>query len=94
MPNIFLLTLQKTRKLSLVLDLDLTLLHASHDPRHSLVASLAPQEDAEEIHEFELGAHKFWVKLRPVSPDDLFLFPAAFSSCFCTGFEAVFATCE
>ncbi len=59
--------LLRSRKLSLVLDLDLTLLHATHDARHARVAAEAPPEDVTELHEFEMGSGhwKHWVKLRP-----------------------------
>ena len=57
--------LLETRKLSLVLDLDLTLLHATHDYRHGEVVFRAPEDDARDIHTFEMGGRRFWIKLRP-----------------------------
>ena len=55
-----------TRKLSLVLDLDLTLLHATHDRRHGQVLLHGPEEDTRDIHMFQMGAGSMhWVKLRP-----------------------------
>lgn len=57
--------LLRARKLSLVLDLDLTLLHATSDMRHREVLARAPEDDTREIHEFGIGGAPHLVKLRP-----------------------------
>lgn len=52
-------------KLTLILDLDLTLLHATSDKRHEQVLARAPNEDLNEVHSFYLNGVKSLVKLRP-----------------------------
>ena len=60
-----------SNKLTLILDLDLTLLHATSDRRHASVLKRAPTEDLEDIHSFKLFGVRHWVKLRPGVPEFL-----------------------
>jgi hypothetical protein len=58
--------LRESRKLSLVLDLDHTLLHATGDVRHAAVLT-DPSTAADDIQLVRLngGASLHWIKLRP-----------------------------
>lgn len=62
--------LTASRKLSLVLDLDLTLLHATSDPRHGrlLTAADASAAAVRDVERLTIGgrfARQHWIKLRP-----------------------------
>ncbi|RYG39897.1 hypothetical protein EON68_04900, partial [archaeon] len=57
--------LRSTRRLSLVLDIDHTLVHAIKDPRIDALFDHADEKYRRDLHAFNDGAGRLYVKLRP-----------------------------